>query len=92
MRGPVSARSYARQALEQPRQMRLIREPKGLRHVCYAFACCQAALCGPKPLLQVVGVGWHSNRSREGTSEMKTVEADCGGELCQSDVAGAMLG
>ena len=72
--------------------MRLIREAESLRYICDTIACCEAALCRPKPLLQVVSVGWHSNRSCKHTSEMKAVESDCVGQFCQSNVAGTMLG
>ena len=72
--------------------MRLIREAESLRYICDTIACCEAALCRPKPLLQVVSVGWHSNRSCKRTSEVKAVESDCVGQFCQSNVAGTMLG
>lgn len=92
VRGPVLAWSYTRQALEQARQMRLIREAESLRHIGHAIARRKQPLCDPKPPLQVVSVRRHPGSPGERTREMKAVESCCGSEFRQRDVANRMLG
>jgi hypothetical protein len=79
VRGPVLAWSYTRQALEQARQMRLIREAESLGDIGHAIARREQSLCDPKPPLQVVGVGRHPGSPGECAREMKAVESGCGG-------------
>ena len=91
VRCAVTARCHAGQALEEACEMGLIREAEIVRNVGDARTGRKALLRLPKPCLDVISVGRHPLRGREGAGQMEAVELGRGRKLSKPNVAVVML-
>lgn len=83
--GAVLTGCHSNQTFETPGEMRLISEARCVCHLENRITGCQSVLGGTQATLQMVGMGRHTEETREGAREPIGIQICTGGKLRQGD-------